>query len=158
MSGSYQAWNGRPYPWPPPEDWYQADDGRWWPAGHGPGPRTVAPPDPIPADAPLRRSVSHTSATEQLTALLGGRREDDRPAPSPAGTARGQVGPMPAPPPAPASPTVRARPRPTGDGDRVWQARLDRARFRRGALLAVLCTTMTAGAAFGLVVDRLVAG
>ena len=37
MSGSYTAWNGRTYPWPPPDGWYRGPDGRWWAPGSGPG-------------------------------------------------------------------------------------------------------------------------
>ncbi len=33
---SYTAWDDNLYAWPPPEGWYQASDGRWWPAGYGP--------------------------------------------------------------------------------------------------------------------------
>ncbi len=61
----YVAWDGNEYPAPPPEGWYQAADGRWWPEGYGPGPAaepsTVAEDllhrdhpveDPIPASTP----------------------------------------------------------------------------------------------------------
>lgn len=37
MSETYQAWDNNEYPWPPPEGWYQATDGLWWPQGYGPG-------------------------------------------------------------------------------------------------------------------------
>ncbi len=36
MSATYLAWNGQPYPWPPPDGWYEASDGRWWADGTGP--------------------------------------------------------------------------------------------------------------------------
>lgn len=38
MSGTYIAWNGEPYPWPPPDGWYKGSDGRWWAPGSGPEP------------------------------------------------------------------------------------------------------------------------
>lgn len=38
---SYTAWDDNLYAWPPPEGWYQASDGRWWPSGYGPA---VQPP------------------------------------------------------------------------------------------------------------------
>ena len=31
VSGTYVAWNGREYPWPPPNGWEQRSDGRYWP-------------------------------------------------------------------------------------------------------------------------------
>ncbi|MDH4279970.1 MAG: hypothetical protein OEW83_18015, partial [Acidimicrobiia bacterium] len=33
---SYTAWDDNKYQWPPPEGWYQASDGKWWPEGYGP--------------------------------------------------------------------------------------------------------------------------
>ncbi len=49
-SGSYKAWDNKDYPWPPPEGWYQAPDGLWWPEGYGPGPAGVetAPTQVLP--------------------------------------------------------------------------------------------------------------
>ncbi|MEM7338978.1 MAG: hypothetical protein AAF467_10050 [Actinomycetota bacterium] len=38
MSEHYIAWDGRQYPWPPPDNWYLADDGRYWAPGTGPDP------------------------------------------------------------------------------------------------------------------------
>lgn len=32
----YEAWDGKSYPWPPPNGWYLADDEKWWPEGYGP--------------------------------------------------------------------------------------------------------------------------
>ena len=37
MSETYIGWDGESYPWPPPEGWYEASDGRWWAPGTGPG-------------------------------------------------------------------------------------------------------------------------
>ncbi len=33
---TYTAWDDNSYPWPPPDGWYQAGDGKWWPEGYGP--------------------------------------------------------------------------------------------------------------------------
>jgi hypothetical protein len=49
---SYTAWDDKLYQWPPPEGWYKADDGRWWPEGYGPGPVAEA----SAADAPPDRA------------------------------------------------------------------------------------------------------
>lgn len=35
---SYTAWDDKLYQWPPPDGWYEAGDGKWWPEGYGPGP------------------------------------------------------------------------------------------------------------------------
>ncbi len=44
MSKSYTAWNGEEYPWPPPEGWYEASDGKWWAKDSGPGPKQANQP------------------------------------------------------------------------------------------------------------------
>ncbi len=58
---TYKAWDGNDYPSPPPDGWYQASDGLWWPEGYGPGPVAAEPtpaepvpvePTPAPAPAP----------------------------------------------------------------------------------------------------------
>ena len=46
---TYTAWDDNLYEWPPPEGWYQAHDGKWWPEGYGPPEQfgvaeAVAPP------------------------------------------------------------------------------------------------------------------
>ena len=52
---SYTAWDGNLYEWPPPDGWYEAADGKWWPEGYGPPVETAEPehlvesePDPDP--------------------------------------------------------------------------------------------------------------
>ena len=40
---TYTAWNGDEKPWPPPENWYRAADGRWWHPAYGPD----DPPDEV---------------------------------------------------------------------------------------------------------------
>ncbi len=56
---TYIAWDGNEYPLPTPEGWYLGSDDRWWPEGHGPGPKLAAPlapaappPPGIPSAAP----------------------------------------------------------------------------------------------------------
>ena len=49
MTDTYTGWDGKDYPWPPPDGWYEASDGRWWAPGTGPNP----PPDtPAPPSRP----------------------------------------------------------------------------------------------------------
>ncbi|MEM9891305.1 MAG: hypothetical protein AAF962_10620 [Actinomycetota bacterium] len=38
MSETYIGWDGKQYPWPPPDGWYEAIDGRYWAPGTGPNP------------------------------------------------------------------------------------------------------------------------
>ncbi|MEL7155390.1 MAG: hypothetical protein AAFN30_02200 [Actinomycetota bacterium] len=38
---SYTAWDGNLYEWPPPDGWYEAADGKWWPDGYGPSSEDV---------------------------------------------------------------------------------------------------------------------
>ncbi|MEL7156739.1 MAG: hypothetical protein AAFN30_09090 [Actinomycetota bacterium] len=38
MNETYIGWDGKQYPWPPPEGWHEAIDGRWWAPGTGPNP------------------------------------------------------------------------------------------------------------------------
>ena len=49
---TYIAWDGNEYPLPTPEGWYLGSDDRWWPDGHGPGPKMVAPPSTVAPSAP----------------------------------------------------------------------------------------------------------
>ncbi|MGI9614672.1 MAG: hypothetical protein ACR2QO_17300 [Acidimicrobiales bacterium] len=48
MSETYTGWDGNPYPWPPPEGWYEASDGRWWAPGTGPNPPGAEGPGGVP--------------------------------------------------------------------------------------------------------------
>ncbi len=58
MSNTYVGWDGKSYPWPPPEGWYEAIDGRWWALGTGPNPPPQGagiqstPADPVRATGP----------------------------------------------------------------------------------------------------------
>lgn len=73
MTATYVAWNGEPYPWPPPDGWYQADDGRWWAPGSGPDPHRGTAPD-----AGLHQSgseaVTEHQGQDQQTVLNSARR------------------------------------------------------------------------------------
>lgn len=53
MSDTYIGWDGYPYPWPPPDGWYLAVDGRWWAPGTGPGPDPTTAPGMLTTDDPL---------------------------------------------------------------------------------------------------------
>lgn len=48
---SYTAWDDKQYVWPPPEGWYEASDGKWWPEGYGPPGATAADNGTAAADA-----------------------------------------------------------------------------------------------------------
>lgn len=50
MSDSYIGWDGNSYPWPPPDGWHEASDGRWWAPGTGPNP-------PSQAESPLSQGA-----------------------------------------------------------------------------------------------------
>ncbi len=50
---SYTAWDDNRYQWPPPEGWYQASDGKWWPEGYGP---VAAQTEVSPASEPVAAS------------------------------------------------------------------------------------------------------
>ncbi len=47
---TYVAWDDEEYPWPPPDGWYVAGDGKWWPEGYGPGQSPVD--NAVTADPP----------------------------------------------------------------------------------------------------------
>ncbi len=55
MTSTYISWNGEELPWPPPENWYRAQDGRWWHPAYGPD----DPPDE-PAVDPQSTSQADT--------------------------------------------------------------------------------------------------
>lgn len=57
MSDTYIGWDGKSYPWPPPDGWYHASDGRWWAPNTGPNPPPAAAPSRFERTAPL----DHTS-------------------------------------------------------------------------------------------------
>ncbi|MDH4363973.1 MAG: hypothetical protein OEY70_07830 [Acidimicrobiia bacterium] len=57
MSDTYIGWDGKSYPWPPPDGWYHASDGRWWAPNTGPNPPPMAAPSRFEHTAPL----DHTS-------------------------------------------------------------------------------------------------
>jgi len=53
MSDTYIGWDGKSYPWPPPDGWYHASDGRWWAPNTGPNPPPTAAPSHFERTAPL---------------------------------------------------------------------------------------------------------
>lgn len=61
MSDTYIGWDGKSYPWPPPDGWYHASDGRWWAPNTGPNPPPAAAPSRFERTAPL----DHTSQYPQ---------------------------------------------------------------------------------------------
>ncbi|MEM7323619.1 MAG: hypothetical protein AAF531_11090 [Actinomycetota bacterium] len=76
MTGaSYTAWDDKEYVWPPPDGWYQAVDGKWWPDGYG-------PPQPADADAaadvvgdPSNNGVDGTAGTGAAAGAATGARD-----------------------------------------------------------------------------------
>lgn len=52
MSDTYIGWDGKRYPWPPPEGWYHASDGRWWAPETGPNPPPSSVPSPVATPPP----------------------------------------------------------------------------------------------------------
>lgn len=86
VSGTYVAWNGREYPWPPPSGWEQRSDGRYWPvtqtpaapaAGfspqHGPMGRSVyALPEELPPPDPADRVGPRPMRRRSIVALGAG--------------------------------------------------------------------------------------
>ncbi|MEZ5412633.1 MAG: hypothetical protein R2761_31650 [Acidimicrobiales bacterium] len=53
MSDTYIGWDGKSYPWPPPDGWYHASDGRWWAPNTGPNPPPTAAPSRFERTEPL---------------------------------------------------------------------------------------------------------
>lgn len=91
MSDTYVGWDGKRYPWPPPEGWYHASDGRWWAPGTGPNPpeaadtpRPAVPPHPHErADAGRTRGVDpQDDNTAQMTTDIAANGPATQPAPS----------------------------------------------------------------------------
>ncbi|MGI9611772.1 MAG: hypothetical protein ACR2QO_02600 [Acidimicrobiales bacterium] len=73
---SYTAWDDNLYEWPPPDGWYQADDGKWWPQGYGP---TGDKPDGTNGDGSdaLLYEIERTSIFPAGgSQLIGGSSED----------------------------------------------------------------------------------
>lgn len=57
MTETYVGWDGKPYPWPPPEGWYHASDGRWWAPGTGPNPPAQEQPPTALAPSQAARTA-----------------------------------------------------------------------------------------------------
>jgi len=66
MSDTYVGWDGKSYPWPPPENWYHASDGRWWAPGTGPNPPQQAQP---PAQEQAAAATPSLFAPDDTAAL-----------------------------------------------------------------------------------------
>ncbi|MEZ5407828.1 MAG: hypothetical protein R2761_07375 [Acidimicrobiales bacterium] len=65
---SYTAWDDNLYAWPPPEGWYQATDGRWWPAGYGPAEH--APPAAASTGDPAVPEAGGLDPYDQRTSAI----------------------------------------------------------------------------------------
>lgn len=64
MNETYLGWDGKSYPWPPPEGWYLASDGRYWAPDTGPN------PPPAGAAAPPAPAATPAEASARLTAQI----------------------------------------------------------------------------------------
>ena len=64
---SYTAWDDNQYPWPPPDGWYQASDGKWWPEGYGPP--VAGGSDAVETDASVHAAAAADTAAVN-TAIL----------------------------------------------------------------------------------------
>ena len=74
---SYTAWDDNLYEWPPPDGWYQADDGKWWPKGYGPTSADRPGSGDNGTDDALLYEVERTSIFPAGgSRLLGGSSED----------------------------------------------------------------------------------
>lgn len=78
MSETYTGWDGKSYPWPPPDGWYEAPDGRWWAPGTGPKPPEAQGAADVPASTPPPQSppqqqgvAEDVGRTAQLPADVG---------------------------------------------------------------------------------------
>lgn len=67
---SYTAWDDNLYAWPPPEGWYQASDGRWWPAGYGPAERSPASDAPAAEAAAVVPAAGSPDPYDQRTSAI----------------------------------------------------------------------------------------
>lgn len=121
MTASYVAWNGESYPWPPPDGWYQASDGRWWAAGSGPNPPGVAPaapaggqatPQPNPNQPAPGQPGPQPGLGQQPTVIARGpapgAASPGAPYQPPPGAPSGPAGPATAPPPGALGPLPQA--------------------------------------------------
>ena len=75
MSETYIGWDGKSYPWPPPDGWYHASDGRWWAGETGPNPPSLggqpstsppqaSPPTQVASDAGIHTAPLPTYGAE----------------------------------------------------------------------------------------------
>ncbi len=88
MSDTYLGWDGKPYPWPPPDGWYYASDGRWWAPGTGPNPPPTSTFSSYPEAGAAEPAVGTQAPVGTQTAQY----------PSPGPMTGGPVGPAGPPP------------------------------------------------------------
>ncbi len=69
VRATYEAWNGQTYPWPPPEGWHEAPDGRWWAPDSGPD--DLDPPDSTGGGENAQIPPPSDQKTKTLGALPG---------------------------------------------------------------------------------------
>lgn len=70
MSGTYTAWNGEERPWPPPENWYRAADGRWWHPAYGPDDGPDDRPESLPVWDVTNRHTHVDDAGQEFAAAV----------------------------------------------------------------------------------------
>ena len=76
---SYTAWDDNLYEWPPPDGWYEASDGKWWPEGYGPSGEQELPGGSTEASsgAPGQSNSSVSSPGDSMTATPDGGSTED---------------------------------------------------------------------------------
>lgn len=121
MTQTYLGWDDNEYPWPPPDGWYQAAEGKWWPEGYGPGaPEAatgVAPPMENPggmAPPPAAAAPPPAASPPPATTPLGGPPPGN--GPPPAGGFVPPAAPGVAAPGVEPAPQTMAGPPPASDG------------------------------------------
>ncbi len=74
MSETYIGWDGKQYPWPPPEGWYEAIDGRYWAPGTGPNPPPLGAgtPGDAAADPAGTATAGNPAAGAAGAPVIGG--------------------------------------------------------------------------------------
>lgn len=71
MNDTYTAWNGEERPWPPPENWYRAADGRWWHPAYGPDDKPDDRPESLPVWDVKNRHTSSVDAEPEPVSAVG---------------------------------------------------------------------------------------
>ncbi len=73
---SYTAWDGNLYEWPPPDGWYEAADGKWWPEGYGPS-NGDGESGATPGDTPTGNTENGAATTPTASADTDDDDDDD---------------------------------------------------------------------------------